>query len=59
MKVQLLVFDQETGSSKTVKSGFLDLLGKVFGGCRRRDVKKRITDSDEESDSITIVKENQ
>lgn len=58
MKVQLLVFDQETGSSKTVKSGFLDLLGKVFGGCRRRDAKNIINDSDEESDSITIVKAN-
>jgi hypothetical protein len=55
MKVQLLVFDQETASSKTVKSGFLDLIGKVFGGCRRRHDKKRITDSDEESSNITIV----
>jgi hypothetical protein len=58
MEVQLLVFDQETASSKTIKSGFLDLIGKVFGGCRRRHDKKRITDSDEESNNIKIVKVN-
>lgn len=58
MEVQLLVLDQETASSKTIKSGFLDLIGKVFGGCRRRHAKNRISDSDEESNSITIVKVN-
>jgi hypothetical protein len=54
MKVQLLVFHQETGSSNTLKSFFFDLVDKLFGGCRRRDYKKRRTDSDEESASITI-----